>query len=144
MGARTLDDLPAWVRELLEHGRVGHLGLLDDADRPRVLPVTYVLHEGFVWSAVDRKPKRSSEPARLAYLRRRPEVALTVDRYSDDWDELAWVQLLGRVDLLAAGDASAAIEVLAEKYPPYRAEPPPGPLLRLTPARVLCWRAAQL
>ena len=106
------------------------------------MPVTYAIHDGAIWSAVDRKPKLPGEPARVRYLRRRPEAALTVDRYSDDWQELCWVQALGRVDVLAVEAAPEAIEALARKYEPYRRERPQGPLLRLTPERLLCWRAA--
>lgn len=124
--------------------RVGRLGLIDDAGRPRVLPVTYAVHDAAIWNAVDRKPKRPGEPARLRWLRRRPDAALTVDRYSDDWDTLAWLQVLCRVELLAATEAPDAIAALAAKYAPYRVEPPPGPLLRLVPQRLVCWRAAPL
>src|SRR5690242_14917732 len=84
----------AWANELLENARVGRLGLLDLEGAPRVLPVTFAVAEGRIWSAIDNKPKRSGEPARLRFLRRDPRAALTVDRYSDDWDELAWVQVL--------------------------------------------------
>ena len=84
-------------RAPLEEERVGRLGLLDDEGGPRVLPVTFAVTEGRIWSAIDRKPKRPDEPARLRFLRRDPGAALTVDRDSDDWDELAWVQVLGRV-----------------------------------------------
>jgi PPOX class probable F420-dependent enzyme len=141
--ARTLKELPGWAIDLLRDGRVGRMGMLDEADRPRVLPVTYALEGGAIWSAIDRKPKRTPEPARLRYLQRRPEAALTVDRYSEDWDELAWVQVLGRIEVRKPSEAPEALEELARKYPPYRAEQPPGPLLRLTPGRILCWRAAQ-
>jgi PPOX class probable F420-dependent enzyme len=139
--AGTLEDLPIWAIELLRHSRVARLGFLDRDDRPRVLPVTYVVHDGALWSAVDRKPKKPGEPARVEYLRRRPEAALTVDRYSDDWTELAWVQVLGQVGVLEPADALEAVAALTEKYAPYRGDPPPGPLLRLTPERLLCWRA---
>jgi PPOX class probable F420-dependent enzyme len=143
MKARTLDELPEWALGLLQSARVARLGLLDDDDRPRVLPVTYALLGGELYTAIDSKPKRADrEPARLRFLRRRPEAALTVDRYSDDWSELGWVQVLGRVDVLATEAAPDALEALAAKYEPYRRERPPGPLLRLTPERVLCWRAA--
>jgi PPOX class probable F420-dependent enzyme len=143
MKARTLDELPEWALGLLQSARVARLGLLDDDDRPRVLPVTYALLGGELYTAIDNKPKRADrEPARLRFLRRRPEAALTVDRYSDDWRELGWVQVLGRVDVLATEAAPDALEALAAKYEPYRRERPPGPLLRLTPERVLCWRAA--
>ena len=95
-----------------------------------------------LWSAIDHKRKHTDEPARLRYLRRRPEAALTADRYSDDWSDLAWVQALGHVDVLAATDAPRALAALVARYEPYKRESPPGPLLRLTPARFLYWHAA--
>jgi PPOX class probable F420-dependent enzyme len=127
---------------LLETARVGRLGLLDEEGAPRVLPVTFALAEGRIWSAIDRKPKRSGAPARLRFLRRDPRAALTVDRYSDDWEELAWVQALGRVKIVEVAEGAAGLEALREKYEQYREEAPPGPLLALEPERYLWWRAA--
>jgi hypothetical protein len=66
---------------------------------------------------------------------------VVVDVYEDDWSRLAWVQLLGRVEVLDVGDAAAGLEALAAKYSQYRDDPPPGPVLRLSVARSLCWRA---
>jgi PPOX class probable F420-dependent enzyme len=127
---------------LLETARVGRLGLLDEEGAPRVLPVTFAMAEGRIWSAVDRKPKRAGEPARLRFLRRDPRAALTVDQYSDDWEQLAWVQVLGEVEIVEAGEGAAGLDALREKYEPYREEAPPGPLLALEPRRYLWWRAA--
>jgi PPOX class probable F420-dependent enzyme len=136
----TLDELPGWAMDMLRAGRVGRLAFVDKSDWPRVLPITFALFEGSVWSAIDDKPKSSDEPARVRYLRQRPEAALVVDVYSDDWSQLAWVQLLGRVEVVEVADASSALDALAAKYEPYRERRPPGPLLRLTPERALCWR----
>lgn len=122
--------------------RVGRLALLDADDRPRVLPITFAVADEAVWSAIDNKPKRSAEPSRLRWLRRRPEVALCVDRYDDDWAELAWVQLLGRIDVLDLDQAAAGVDALESKYDQYRSDPPPGPVLRLTVERAVQWRAA--
>jgi PPOX class probable F420-dependent enzyme len=141
----NLSKLPSWAFELLELGRVGRLGFLDRDGAPRVLPVTYALHGDEVWSAVDRKPKRAAgeQLARVRYLRRDPRAAFTVDRYSDDWAELAWVQVLGEVRVVEAGDAGDAIAKLTDKYAPYREQPPPGPLLALRPSRCIYWQAAK-
>jgi PPOX class probable F420-dependent enzyme len=135
----TLEDLPGWAAELLSSARVARLGLLDERDLPRVLPVTFAVFEGAVWSAIDRKPKRSGEPARVRRLRRRPDAALLVDRYDDDWSRLAWVELRGPVTVHPTGPA---LEALAARYEQYRAEPPPGPLLRLEVRDATWWRAA--
>jgi PPOX class probable F420-dependent enzyme len=138
----ALETLPDWARELVERARVGRLAYLDGDDRPRVLPVTFAIAGGAVWSAIDEKPKRRAEPARVEYLRRRPDASLLVDEYDDDWAKLAWVQMLGRVEVIAAGDAPEAMEALAAKYAQYAARRPPGPLLRLGVERTLQWRAA--
>jgi len=138
----TLAGLPPWAHDLLESARVGHLGLIDGDDRPRVLPVTFAVADDAVWSAIDNKPKRSAEPARVRWLGRRPEAALCVDHYDDDWTELAWVQLLGRMDVLDLGDGRAGLEALTAKYAQYESDPPPGPLLRLSVDRAIHWRVA--
>jgi PPOX class probable F420-dependent enzyme len=126
---------------MLSSARVAHLGLLDGGGRPRVLPVTFVVAGGSLWSAVDHKPKRvpGGELARVRWLRRCPSAALTVDRYDDDWSRLGWVQVLGSVAVEPV--RPDVVEALAERYPPYRSRPPAGPLLRLEPERVLYWRA---
>ena len=127
---------------MLEGERVARLAFLDADDHPRVLPVTFAVAEGAIWSAIDEKPKRAAEPARIRWLRRRPEAALNVDVYDDDWERLAWVQLLGRVEVLELDAGARGLEALAVKYAPYRERRPPGPLLRFEVERTLSWRAA--
>ncbi len=136
-----MDELPGWARALLDAEHVARLAFVDDHDHPRVLPVTFAVAEGAVWSAIDDKAKRRPEPARLRYLQRRPEAALCVDRYDDDWSRLAWVQLLGTITIVDIEAAPTALAALTARYAPYRERRPPGPLLRLEPLRALCWRA---
>lgn len=142
MSPAPFEDLPRWARELIDSCPVGHLGLLDHRDRPRVLPVTFAAAGGALWTAVDHKPKRSPgrELARVRWLRRNPAAALTVDLYDDDWDRLAWVQALGEVTVLDEVE-QGVLEALAAKYPQYRERPPGGPFLRLDPSRCVHWRA---
>ena len=135
----TLGELPEWALDLLERERVARLAFLDEDDLPRVLPVTFAVFEDAVWSAIDQKPKRTAEPARVRRLRRRAEAALLVDRYDEDWSRLAWVQLRGSVSVEPVGPA---LDALVARYPQYRDARPPGPLLRLAAARCSCWRAA--
>jgi PPOX class probable F420-dependent enzyme len=128
---------------MLSLARVARLGFVDDELSPRVLPVTFALHEEKLWSAVDEKPKRlrGRAIARVRYLEQRPRAALTVDHYEDDWSALAWVQALGNVDIIDAERAPAALGALCAKYDQYRERPPAGPLLRLEPERFVFWRA---
>lgn len=143
MVSGTLDRLPEWASDLLRDGRVGHLGMIDTDGRPRVLPVTYAIHAAAVWTAIDNKPKQPDrEPARLRWLRQHPHVALTVDRYEDDWSELRWVQLLGEIAVLDGPPVGEVLGALSDRYPQYHADPPPGPVLRLAVVRVVWWRAS--
>lgn len=137
----TLGGLPGWASELLGGARVARLGLLDERDEPRVLPVVFAVDGEFVWSAIDHKPKRPGEPARVRRLRRRPAASLLVDLYDEDWTRLAWVELRGRVSVLEAGQAPGGLDALVAKYEQYRSRRPPGPLLRLEATATACWRA---
>ncbi len=135
----SLDEAPDWALDLLETQRVGHLGLLDEAGRPRVQPVTFARAGGALWSAVDDKPKRrpGEQLARVRRLRANPACALTVDRYDDDWTKLAWIQVVANATVV--GVREDVLEALAARYPAYRERSPKGPLLRLDPVHVLWW-----
>jgi PPOX class probable F420-dependent enzyme len=147
MAASTFGDLPRWARNLVERSPVGHLSYLDERDRPRVLPVTYAVSGEAMWTAIDRKPKQAPPEriARVRYLRRRPEAALCVDHYEDDWSRLAWVQAIGSVEVFEPGspgdEERSALALLARKYPAYASDAPDGPLIAVRPDRLLCWRA---
>ena len=140
----SVAELPGWARELLESSPVARLGLTDDSGLPRVLPVTFAICGSELVSAIDHKPKRrpGTAPARVRWARARPGAALTVDHYDEDWSALAWVQALGSLEVIAAAEAPEAIGALAERYPQYRERPPQGPVLSLSPERLLWWRAA--
>jgi PPOX class probable F420-dependent enzyme len=123
--------------------RVGHLGLIDANDRPRVLPVTYAIYESAAWTAIDNKPKRPGhEPARVRWLRERPSATLTIDLYDDDWSALRWVQLIGEIAVIEGAATGGVLDALTQRYPQYRAHPPPGPVLRLSIQRTVWWRAS--
>jgi PPOX class probable F420-dependent enzyme len=92
-----------------------------------------------IYSAVDAKPKTSRSLRRLANLRANPAASLLVDHYDEDWTALWWVRVDGRGRVIDTGDErSRALALLAAKYPQYRAEPPPGPVIALD---VTTWRA---
>ena len=139
----SVAKLPKWARSLLDAERVARLGLVDDEHHPRVLPITFAVAGGAFVTAVDYKPKvvPAARLARVRWLRARPQAALTVDHYEEDWSRLAWVQALGTVSIRDAADAPDALAALAERYPHYRDRPPGGPVFELAPDRLVWWRA---
>ena len=90
---------------------------------------------------LDTKPLPELRPS--AVLRRDPRAALTVDRYDEDWTRLAWVQIVGETRILDLPGHEDALDALAARYPQYRERAPGGPLLCLTPDRIVHWRAAE-
>jgi PPOX class probable F420-dependent enzyme len=112
-------------RRFLIDARRAILATIDDRGWPRPVPICYVLVEEdrqVLWTPIDEKPKLISDPMRLARIRdimSRPDVALLVDRGSEDWSELAWLRLHGRARVLPA-PPSDVLEALRAKYSQYR------------------------
>lgn len=130
---------PDEQRRRVTGARIARLATIDPDGRPHVVPICFVLSGDTLYSAVDRKPKRSRELRRLANVRARPQATVLVDHYDEDWCRLWWIRLRGAARVLEAGaEADRALALLAGKYPQYRDEPPDGPVLALD---VDEWRA---
>jgi PPOX class probable F420-dependent enzyme len=119
---------------------VGRLATTDPDGRPHLVPIVFVLEGGTLYSAVDRKPKRSRTLRRIENARARPDVTILVDHYEEDWTRLWWTRLRGRARVLDDGEErEGALELLAAKYPQYRVEPPDGPVLAVDITEVRSW-----
>ena len=133
---------PAAVLQRFARGRVARLATLS-ATGPRLVPVTFAWHRGTAVWAVDRvKPKRPGPLRRERDLAVDPRVAVLVDHYAEDWAALWWVELQGTAATLEGEAAEAALDALAERYPPYRANRPPGPVVAVIPRRWTWWSAS--
>ena len=115
--------LSAHERRLVEDARSATLATVDPSERPRLVPICFVLVGDDIWSPLDEKPKTAADPRRLARVRDilvRPAVTILVDRWSEDWTELGWVRLGGHAALVEPPDVPAAvITLLRAKYPQY-------------------------
>lgn len=131
-----------WELELLAECRAGRLATIDADGLPNLVPVCYAFEGGHFAIAVDEKPKRRGELARVRNLQRDPRCVLLIDRYDDDWERLAWVRVSCTATVLAAGAlAPALLRALRRRYPQYGAMALEGlPLLVLEPRRVRSWR----
>jgi PPOX class probable F420-dependent enzyme len=106
--------------------------------------VCFVFDGTYLYSAIDRKPKRVAVPnlRRLRNLRENPRARLLLDHYDEDWTRLRYVLLACRAEILEAGpDHERALTLLREKYPQYRSMAGfgQGPVIRLIPERVTSW-----
>ena len=106
------------------------------------MPIVFAVDGDTLYTAVDRKPKRSRRLRRIENARARPDVTVLVDGYDEDWSRLWWIRLRGRARVLDEGsEHDRALGLLAEKYPQYRDEPPGGPVLAVDVDEVRTWTA---
>ena len=119
------------------------MATLTPSGAPHLVPFCFVLADGVLYSAVDRKPKRAGRLRRLANVGADARVTVLVDHYEEDWSRLWWIRVDGRGRELGSGDeATRALALLAAKYPQYAAAPPPGPVLRIDVDRWVGWSAS--
>jgi PPOX class probable F420-dependent enzyme len=155
-GCRTVADsseerptiLSAGDRALIEAARTATLATVDPAGRPRLVPICFVIDSAQVlWSPLDEKPKAAGDVRELARVRDildRPQVAVLVQRWSEDWADLAWLRM-GGVAALAEPDAvpPSVVDALRARYPQYeRHDLDHRPMLRVAIDRLSRWSAA--
>lgn len=134
--------------------RVARLATVSPDGRPHVVPFTFALGSrapgadpgpaDHIYSAVDAKPKSSTDLRRLRNMRANPRVAVLADHYEDDWDGLWWVRADGQAAILDDPAAmTPALALLAGRYSQYRAQPPGGPVISIHVTRWTGWAAAR-
>jgi PPOX class probable F420-dependent enzyme len=127
---------PAIAEERVARARIGRLGTVTATGRPHIVPVCFALAGRRIVTAVDAKPKATTELARLENVRATGRASLLVDHYEDDWSELWWVRIDGVAEVVRS---EAAIDALVAKYEQYRDTRPAGPVIAIEPERWQSW-----
>jgi PPOX class probable F420-dependent enzyme len=133
------------VRAFLARAPLAHLATADATAQPHVVPITFVVRGGRLYSPLDAKPKRvaGTRLRRVRNIQANPRVAVVVDRYAEDWTRLGYVLVTGRARLLAGGaEATRARAALRAKYAQYRAGPfrlGAAPLIVVEAERITTW-----
>jgi PPOX class probable F420-dependent enzyme len=131
-------------RRFVDLARVARLATADRHGVPHLVPVCFCLEDPSLYITVDEKPKRAGIPLkRLRNIRENPAVAVTVDRWDEDWTRLAWVMLRGSAAILTGGEEhDRAQTALRGRYPQYRTmNLAPLPVIAVRIHRVLFWGA---
>ena len=131
-------------RGFLDRCRVAHLATADRAGVPHLVPVCFCVDGPSLYITVDEKPKRTDLPLkRVRNILENPAVAVTVDRWDEDWTRLGWIMLRGTADILADGkEHDRAQESLRRRYPQYRTMDLAAlPVIAVRIRRVLSWGA---
>jgi PPOX class probable F420-dependent enzyme len=139
---------PAAARERFAGQPVARLATVRDG-APRLVPIVFALIGDVLYTAVDAKPKTTTALRRLDDIRASPAVCVLVDHYEADWTHLWWARADGQARVLDAGraggaadeEAHTALRGLTERYPVYRSQPPPGPVIAVDVTRWSGWSA---
>ncbi len=165
--------LTAPRRAFIEQARRAVLVTAGSDGTLRPVPVCFALApppRDVLWTPLDEKPKQAGDPRRLARVRdilARPEVALLVDRWDEDWSRLGWLRLEGSARLLEpdgrppdevepAGvddrdrfratdpaEHARAVAALRARYPQYVAHALERlPVIRVSVSRAVGWGTA--
>lgn len=127
--------------------RVARLATAGPDGRPHLVPFTFALDRSpgqadRIYSAVDAKPKSTTDLRRLRNIRANPQVAVLADHYEDDWGALWWVRADGQATIVDEPAAMApALALLAARYPQYREHPPGGPVISIQVTHWTGWAA---
>src|SRR5438105_15681383 len=86
--------------------RVARLATADAEGNPHVIPVCYAFDGSRFHTPLDEKPKRvaQSKLRRVRNITVRPQVALVIDQYDDDWSRLGYLLIQGHAVPLAPED----------------------------------------
>jgi PPOX class probable F420-dependent enzyme len=131
-------------RRFLDRSRVAHLATAGGDAAPHLVPVCFCVDGLSLYITIDEKPKRTDIPLkRLRNIQENPAVAVTVDRWDEDWTRLAWLMLRGPAEILADGEEhDRAQDQLRQRYPQYRAMALSAlPVIAVRIRRVLAWGA---
>jgi PPOX class probable F420-dependent enzyme len=128
---------PEEARERFASARVARLATADADGVPHIVPLVFALDGDTIYSAVDSKPKRTTDLKRLRNVAANPHVALLADHYAEDWDVIWWARADGTGRVLDA--SPAAVALLRERYAQYCETPPAGPVLAVDVRRWSGW-----
>ena len=131
-------------RSFFDRQRVGHLATADAAGHPHVVPVCYVAAADVVYIALDAKPKRVGwqDLKQVRNVMENSQVALVIDRYTEEWQHLAYMLIRGTAALLPPDTAEQqhAVTLLRARYPQYQAMPiDTQPVVAIRPQSVVAW-----
>jgi PPOX class probable F420-dependent enzyme len=133
---------PAEARRRFAAAPVARLATVGPAGQPHLVPVTFAVDGERVYTAVDAKPKTTTDLRRLRNIAVDPRVAVLADHYEADWAALWWARADGTAVLLdRPADMAGPLRLLAARYPQYRASPPAGPVIRIQVTRWTGWAA---
>ena len=141
----VLVKLQTPARAVIEESRVARLATVDDDNaQPYLVPVVFVFDGKYFFIPLDKKSKRVSTEKlrRIKNIRKNPNVALIVDKYSEDWSELSFVMIQGSASVISGEQNKLLVKahkLLLVKYPQYKKVGIGQSCIMIDPKKVIFW-----
>jgi PPOX class probable F420-dependent enzyme len=138
-------ELSQAIRERLGAAPVARLATVGAGGAPHIVPIVFALAGDDLVTAVDHKPKRTVQLARLHNIAINPQVCVLVDHYEDDWSALWWIRVDGIASLHEPGTSEHRLghAALQRAYPRHYAGVELGTMIRIAPTAVRSWDGAR-
>ncbi len=126
------------LADLIHLERVARVATVGATRMPHLVPVCHVVADGKIYFA------SGNDGRKVLNLEGNPQLALTVDLYSEAWTHLKGVMVQGRATLIEKGPRFRRIRgLLYDKYPQYPREAAldesESVIIELTPTHVFSW-----
>lgn len=126
-------------RRLLDLARVATLATINPDGSPHVVPIVYAIVGDRLVTAVDQKPKRDPNLARLRNIRADPRVSVLAHHYAEGWHHLWWVRVEGHAKVVS--EDPEAVTALKARYPQYSQYEITGPVISVAIETIRVWTA---
>lgn len=137
--AERLGELPQAISDVIDSARRAVLTTVDAEGHPHAVPVVFAVYDDRIVTPIDRKPKTTQALGRRKNIARDPHVALLMDKWSEEWIELAWVMVRGVASVQLADSATGEVEAIIGRYPGYRDTLEASDVIQIVPNRILWW-----
>jgi PPOX class probable F420-dependent enzyme len=136
------------IEEFIERARVARLATVDYTSKPHLVPVVFVFDGGHFFIPIDKK-KKTVKPQRLKRIKNiqdNPNVALLIDKYSEDWTKLAFVMIQGKASIITIKtqgniQVQEAYKKLKTKYRQYQKIGLSEMCIIIKPEKIASWGA---
>ena len=135
--------------EFIRRGRVARLATSSVEGQPSVVPICYVLDGENVYTPIDEKPKsvQGGSLRRVRNIKTNAKVAVVIDEYSEDWNDLVYVLISGTAEVIDPSDNASeharVVALLREKYQQYFSmKLEERPIIKIKPARIKRWASS--
>jgi PPOX class probable F420-dependent enzyme len=136
------------IEEFIERARVARLATVDYTSKPHLVPVVFVFDGNHFFIPIDKK-KKTVTPQRLKRIKNiqdNPNVALLIDKYSEDWTKLAFVMIQGKASIITSKtqgniQLQEAYKKLTTKYRQYQKIGLSEMCIMIKPEKVASWGA---